>query len=397
MNKLSETRNFLKLYMHHVGDSQVPRNFHKWSCLSLIAACVANRVCIEVIRGTPTYPNLYVFLLGPSGCGKGVAIDMALNFLKHPERAERASVYAATKVTAEYLLTNMSVRGEQGKLSTLYLSTPELSLSVGRGDRADSFIRMMTELWNSRDYEVSEGTVGRGKHVLRHYCINWIAGSTEEWLNDSVRRQDIVGGFFARVIPVEGAYAAQRITFPTYPLDYVDVVGYMAEKVDRLLRVEGVFTVTPQALDIHEQWAANHPQPSDPMLAPNWARSNEMVMKLAMLLSLADDGGEDTLLIEPPHMIGAQQLIAEYHKWLPGIIDRASETEETLGFSLVRDLFIRYGQVTHRQLMEFTMKRGLGARRVREYVDTLVQIGHVVRLVGQTGTKYAWVGKGKKG
>ena len=37
-------RHFLNLYMHMIGRSEVPRRFHFWSAMSLLAACVADRV-----------------------------------------------------------------------------------------------------------------------------------------------------------------------------------------------------------------------------------------------------------------------------------------------------------------------------------------------------------------
>ena len=32
-------RQFIDLYMHMIGRSEVPRRFHFWSCMSLLAAC----------------------------------------------------------------------------------------------------------------------------------------------------------------------------------------------------------------------------------------------------------------------------------------------------------------------------------------------------------------------
>lgn len=390
MAKLDDTKNLLALYLHHVSELGVSNAFHQWACLSLIAACVANRVCVEVIRGSPLYPNLYVFLIGPSGAGKGVAIDQAMKFLKDYDRRERVNVYSASKVTAEYLITHLAVRGKQGKGSTVYLSTPEMSLSVGRGDRADVFIRTMTELFTGRDYAMSEGTVTRGEHSLRDYCINWIAGTTMEWLNDSIRRQDIAGGFFARIIPALGEPMQRRI--PGYPYDADEVMGYLYDRFEMLSRLEGVFALTDEARALHEYWIVERPERSDPLLAPSWSRGPEMVLKLAMILALTDEDAEQ-LVIRRSHITAAQRLVTESHKALPRLIDEASESDETQGLTVVREIIQRYEVIQHKHLVAYALRRGISPPRLRVIVDGLAQAGFILRAVGPAGQVYAWIKK----
>ena len=111
---LEETKNLIRLYLHHAGDSEIPPEFHLWCCVSMIAACVANRIWLEKFRGKPLYPNLYTALLGPSGIGKGEAIDTALQFVKDNPRV---NVYNG-KASPQHLIARLGkpVRADDGKL-----------------------------------------------------------------------------------------------------------------------------------------------------------------------------------------------------------------------------------------------------------------------------------------
>ena len=83
--KLAETTNFIQRYMHYCGDTEVPESFNLWTCISLISSCVGKNVWIQKFQGRPDevlYPNLYVFMIGPSSLGKDTAANVALGLLK---------------------------------------------------------------------------------------------------------------------------------------------------------------------------------------------------------------------------------------------------------------------------------------------------------------------------
>ena len=66
---------FLDRYIHTAGVTFTPPAFHRWACLSLVAAALADRVWIEKPK-KQAHPNAYLLLAGPAGCGKGDALDM---------------------------------------------------------------------------------------------------------------------------------------------------------------------------------------------------------------------------------------------------------------------------------------------------------------------------------
>src|SRR5580704_9488473 len=54
--------------------------FRKWIAISTIAAVLERKVWIDT--GSNLYPNLYIFIIGPSGIGKTRGIDCALDMLR---------------------------------------------------------------------------------------------------------------------------------------------------------------------------------------------------------------------------------------------------------------------------------------------------------------------------
>ena len=127
-------RHFLNLYMHMIGRSEVPRRFHFWSCMSLLAACVADRVWVKADIATKIYPNLYVFLVGPSGSGKEQAIKVVLKLVA--EQQSKVNPYAG-KMTGPAMWEYLSKSGEsevkgRGKHKTVTTRNPSVYIVTGK-------------------------------------------------------------------------------------------------------------------------------------------------------------------------------------------------------------------------------------------------------------------------
>ena len=64
---------FIEGYKHHLRFVQGPPQFKDWAALWTLSAAVERRVW-TVTLGSECYCNLFILLIGPSGCGKGVTI-----------------------------------------------------------------------------------------------------------------------------------------------------------------------------------------------------------------------------------------------------------------------------------------------------------------------------------
>jgi len=288
---LEKPRDWLDWYLYHTGKSEVPKQFHLWAGLSLLAAVVMDRVWIERDRANRLYPNLYVFLIGPSGSGKERAINTAVKFVADLDQVNVYAGMATKQAIIEYFAIGAESNGRVRHCINphVYFVTEELGMAMRPGELAHDLITLMTGMYVRPPIPITEGTRGNGFVQIVEPCINWMAGTTESWLLKSIPRDAIEGGFFARVINVRGRRNyAERCAEITYPDDYDEVKTWLQEWVYRYLHLEGSFTITPEAKAFHKDWYDHRPAPDDDKLEPSFNRSDEMVHRLALLLAIAE-------------------------------------------------------------------------------------------------------------
>lgn len=390
---LDRTTNFIDLYMHHCGRAEVPSLYHLWCCLTLLAACVADRVWIEKFKGAKLAPSLYTMLIGPSGTGKGVAIDAATKFVRH---IPRVNLYRG-RATAPHIVDRLGKpfrRADGTRVIAnpkLFLVTPELASSVRSGDVAVDFIMLMTDLFTGSPDPITEGTRMRGEVVIESPCINWLAGTTREWLVRSVPRDAIEGGFFGRVVVASASYTGEPFVRPIYPTDYADVVAHLMARVEALSHFAGPFTLTAEASEREGSWYNARKEPRDDMLKPAFHRQHDLMLKLAMLLSLAD--GLDGVIRER-HVEDAQKLAESVLRAVPAVQVAASTvaTPESWGIHFVRETVKREKRMTHTLLLRYFANRGGNADQLRTAVQTLIEAREVARVPGpHGGWVYLWM------
>jgi hypothetical protein len=389
---LAETKDFFRLYLHHAGESEVPPSYHMWSAIALVAASLTDRVWIRKFADSPVRPNLYTMLIGPSALGKDVAINTALKFCKD---LEQINLYCG-EATASYLVHALAAHAEAADASVidkakLFLVTPELAMSVGEGELARSFIRHMTALYSGAPVPFSKGTMKHSLVTIKDPLMNWLAGTTVDWLIDAIPPSVIKGGFLGRFVCVPEDYDfTVRFPEPLYPTDRPFVVDYLRARIENLLKVEGEFCLATDVIEMRDHWYRTRPVPHDPMLIPTWRREDDMAFKLAMVLAKARD--EHTLRIERNDWIRAQQLAAKAAEGAVHVMGYAQQSVATTKTHAVREVIKRAGTIGHSALMRRT---GLSAPEVRECILDLEGRTEIVtqfteNAKGPKGRIYVW-------
>ena len=381
-----ERGNFVADFVHHAGVSEVPKRFVRWTALSVRASALADRVWMHK-GAAKVKPNLYVFLLGPSGCGKGEAIDFGLRLLK-----DVPQVYMEYgRTTAAALVDRLAVKtGTPTALSKLYLVTPELAMAVGRGTVSDDLIKLTTEMYKGSPVPLTERTRTAGRHMLKDYCLNWIAGTTREWMRDCVSREAVEGGFFARVACIQAQYAGHRVINPQLPIDYDETAERMREHLRYVMGIEWPMRFDHRAQEIHDTWYLTRPEPHDESLLPSWRREDDFVRKVAMLLAMAEPDPHPT--INAMHVTEAQQMVADANRGLPAVIDYigAGVNPDSDTMRRVRQVIKEAGVIQQATLTMRMAQVGVTSDKLRLCVDTLIEGGAVRRVRGARGFIYTW-------
>lgn len=392
-SKLDTTSSFIDLYLHACGDSEVPLAYQLWACISLVAASVEDRVWYEKFRDDKLPPNLYIGLLGPSANGKGEAIKRAMKIAAlHP----RLHVYNG-RATPQFLFQYMSKSrlaedGQHYPNNKVLLVQEELGDSIDRGDSADHFVKFMTANYAKQPFLKNDGTITRDLKTVRDPIFNWLFGSNLEWMLDVFPATSISGGTWGRIVGVNQGYIDKRVRQPTTPYDYDYVMDHLHERLEELLTIEGRFTLTQHADIIDDKWYTERETPTDYALRPAWKRQHDLVLKLAMVLSLSDSLD---LRITGNHMSKAQILSEMVMRKLGEIQAAAVTTPETKGISFAKQTLKGVKRpMLHTELLRKFYAKGLGGRdQLSHAIQTLEESGEITHRDGGRSRMYMWVGK----
>lgn len=403
---LDKTRDFFELYLHQIGTSEVPRAFHFWAAVSLLAASVGDRVWVEPDAGRKIFPNLYVFLIGPSGSGKEQAVVGASKLGTHEPALELFMGRATRQFLLDYLTKNGPM--EDGMRFAynphLYLVTEELGSAIRGGDLGHDLVSFMTEYYTGKPVG-QDGTRGTGLVTLHNPCFNWLAGTTDEWLIRAVDRTAIEGGFFARVIAVRGRRNyKERHPQIVYPEDRDEVRDYLKWRVSQYALLKGPFRYTPQAQALHDEWYVSRAEPVDSLEEPSFNRSDEMVFRLSLLLRLSEieeviDEHGQAVVVQPT--IDVCHFNEALHLWeglaadIPATLRKASATERSSSVDVVGELIQKLRVVDHSVLLKRVGNRGFDRQMLQAAIETLKERGEIVeedpvKTAGRPRRVYRW-------
>lgn len=375
--------NLLEMYMYATGVSEIPKEWNQWSCLAIVAAAVGNRVWFQKFAWEQMAPNMYIFLVGPSGGGKGGAIGFAQQFL-HP----RMNCYtgSATYKSMIDLMTSPSTEGGVAR-STMLLVQPELADCIGSGTLANSMIKAMTNWYNPSSQDYQESTRTHGERSFTPPCLSWLAGTTVEWLKQTVDVEAMRSGFFGRVAIAPGTPGKDRVYSPYIPSDYEEVVREIKDRIKWLTKLEGEFTLTAAGREADKEWYETRPEPL-PELKPFWRRQHDLNLKIAMILSLCETMD---LRIHDTHILKAQDLTDQSARMLPKIIAQATTSQMILRIDYVRDRIKQSGTIKHSTLLKQVYRLHITSEELKRIIDQLREEGSIQIVASNSGgRKYKW-------
>lgn len=376
--------NFLDLYLHHTGKSEVPRRYHLWCALSVLAASVGDRVWVRVSPARTICPNLYIFLIGPSGCGKGAAIDVAMNLIEGVEVLNLYSGMATKQAFIDFLAKDGERDADGWKIANrpkAYFVTEELAMSLPQGELAYGLLTFMTGIFMRPSQPITEGTRSRGYIQVIKPTTNWLAGSNEAWLIESVPKSAMESGFLARVCLVQARRdRTKRYPQIELPHDWAEAKAALQAWVQAYTWVEGEYTLTPEAVAVHDEWYLTRPEPEDKSMDPSFFRADEMIYKLALLFSLSDwdgrfnaegkcDGHE--AVVHANHMQEAIEAWTDLTFDIGGVVDLASTTPQSADVMVVKEIIERAQQIDRSTLMRKVGGRGLNRDKLDKALATL--------------------------
>jgi len=359
----------------------------------MIAASVEDRVYYQKFKHSKLYPHLYVMMIGPSGLGKGTAIDMMLKVVensltvhKHPGRTTYAGLL--DKLGKPFVNDYGEKEYREAKL---WLIMEEMKADIGSNKKlTEEFIALMTALYTSSNGEYHESTRTHGDLCIKHPLVNWLAGTTEDWLRSVISKEELNSGFTARICFIFGDYDFnKRCPRIKYPDDFDAIFHHICCRLWMLQRTQGQMFITDAADIERDRWYITRPGPEEDLLAASWKRYDDLLLKFAMIMCLADGG---PLVIQHKHVVQAKHMVKKLDEFNARLIETASATERTRPISDFERYIKRKGTVDHTTLVRYARSsRGLDAAAVRGIMQSLQGEGLIT--IGQEGRKtvYSWV------
>lgn len=280
-------------YQQFTDNSESPDLYKEWVAVSVIAACLQRKVHLE--WDTPTYPNMYIVLVGPSGkARKGTAMTPGLEMLQ-----ELGTInLAAESITREALIRELK-RSSGTELTddkmishcSLTIYSPELTVFLGYNNQ-----QLMVDLgdWFDCRPRWTYRTKTQGEDEIIGVWVNLIGATTPELLQESMPSIAIGGGLASRMIFVYQEKKSKTIALPFLTVEDMKLRHNLMLDLDRIRMMKGEFSLSQNFLDLwvpfYEKQDDNPPF-KDPKFNAYFSRRAKHLLKLCMIMSASD--GDD--------------------------------------------------------------------------------------------------------
>lgn len=283
--------NYLREYIAFNVGNECPRNYHLWAALVSLASAVHKRVHIHWGYFN-VYPNLFACLVGKQGSRKSTAKDIAADLFTEalPTYPIGASVQSREDII-KYMCSDECLYGFKNEQDALVEVRPivffinELKnfLSVDPG----KMIAFLTDIYDSKRFK--SGTIKRGLEDLHNPCVNILACETPRWIVDNLKANVISGGFARRMIYIYEIERGPRISFPQRPEEATSMWSKMKDHLKKVSETSGLFSWSSDAIPYWDKWYQGLKLPDDEIMAGYYESKHIQVLKVAMLLALAED------------------------------------------------------------------------------------------------------------
>lgn len=290
---------FLAKYLDFTQGQEATERVHRWVGISVVAGALERKVWLP--RGSYTlYPNLYTFIVGPSGVvRKSTSTAIGVNLLRELEGIKVMS----ERMTAATLIAQMershkvfTFSGREIKQSATFAYASELAVFLG--EVFGSISELLTTFYDCVPNDSSQPwtyeTRGNGIQRVFGPCLNILGASTPTWLVRSIPPSEMEGGFASRVIFVVESEARRSIAWPdleTRPDDYESKKRFLASELKRIHSLSGPFSASSAFRTQGKLWYDTHQKNlkanRDLRFSGYYGRKFDTVLKVAMALNVS--------------------------------------------------------------------------------------------------------------
>lgn len=388
---------YITAYVKYTQNHESTEKVRKWVAVSNIAAALERKVWLD--RGYYTlFPNLYTFIIGPSGIiRKSTTTAIGVDLLRDLETLNIMSDRLTAASVIEQLAKSQktfSCNGEMMQQSAVFSYASELVVLLT--EVYGSISELLTTFYDCIPHDWRKPWVyenkSQGRVEIPGPCLNILGASTPIWLERAIPASEMEGGFSSRVLFVcENSPPPKFIAWPKITKEMKEMRPKLLDDLRRINALTGAFTVGEHAYEWFEEYYKQHQQSllthKDARFSGYAGRKPDTLLKVAMALSASR--GEDLCL--------TTQDLERAGLWLDELELTMFEAFEASGknefvreiHSIMRSLK-KSGSMTHQQLLRIYGK-DVSHENMIKIMTHLHQQG-CVRILKQQGTlQYVWI------
>ena len=365
--------------------------FAEWAAVFLVSAALTRRVWVRTSEGMPpTYPNLYVALVGPPGSGKDIAINPVAKLLREASvgAPDGHGFYigeeslspkglidsiASSDSICSYTIQKGSVQ-EVVKFQSLIGCVPELGTLIPEYNI--QFISSLNELYNCKPH-YKDRIRGALVEVMNPHIALFL-GTQPETMVKVFPESAFKMGFTSRMILVHANAPTIQNLFRDLdapPLNKDRLWNNIRSDIRSLPLVSGEMTVAPEAQralnHFHVKQAAETAVPTSKYTDYNVRRSLHL-LKLSMIMALSR---QPVLNIELRDVERAQALLFKTEALMPKIFANLV-TDRGFHASVEEVVNGNEKTISHQQLI-VRLRRRHPPNEIRQVIASMKEAGNL--------------------
>lgn len=353
---------FIDTYMEYTENSECPKAYHLWCCLSLLAAAAGRNIRFKFGHDV-IYPNLFVLLVGLPATRKSSAIRVCrqllagvgymsfgpektsrekflcdleagydtVNVAQNPKVMEAALDIVPPKLGEQLASLLDAPMGLDEKTSEVYLCLSEYADFVGQNNTA--FATTLTNLYDNP--LVYPERLKQSKSVLvERPCVNILGGLTPTHFATHLPPELMGQGFISRLILINGIPTKRKIAFPEPPDTKKQFI--LQEQLKAFRKVKGEFKLADDAraamTEIYEEYI---PIP-DVRFQSYTGRRFTHLLKISMLCALA----RMSMTIQLEDVMRAQTYLVMAEEEMPSALGEYGDSKYAAASQKVMELLL---------------------------------------------------------
>lgn len=288
---LRKLGSWIESFLEYTEILPSPVLLRRWAAISFVAAAMERKTWVRTM-GSDLYPNLYTFLVGPPGVGKGVAIAAGERIIREVPDLK----IGPTDMTAAALIDALNEAVRQIVLlqnpepfvqfNSMMVISRELGVLIPVWDSA--FMNNLTDIYDGCTIEQKR----RGKDLMIRIVnpqVNLLGACTPSYLNEALPPGAWDQGFISRSLLI---YSGERMTRDPFAEEGNLQASLHADLLHDLKSIAseyGRLSFTADAAAAIKAWVAGNcaPEPAHMRLQSYNARRLSHLLKLCMVASLS--------------------------------------------------------------------------------------------------------------